>query len=124
MRALKKSGVANNIYVAIDGEQALDFLYCRNQYSNNDPNNPPKLILLDLKLPKIDGLEVLKTIKEDPNKKTIPVIILTSSILEKDMVASYQYGVNSYIQKPVDFNQFVEAVNQIGLYWLLLNKLP
>ncbi len=124
LRALKKSGVANNIYVAIDGEQALDFLYCRNQYSNNDPNNPPKLILLDLKLPKIDGLEVLKTIKEDPNKKTIPVIILTSSILEKDMVASYQYGVNSYIQKPVDFNQFVEAVNQIGLYWLLLNKLP
>jgi len=124
LRALKKSGIANNIIVVNDGEDALDFIYCRNKYDHRKPNNIPKVILLDLKLPKVDGLEVLKIIKSDDEKKMIPVIVLTSSDQEKDMIESYKFGVNSYIQKPVDFDQFVEAVKQIGMYWLLLNKLP
>jgi CheY-like chemotaxis protein len=124
LRALKKSGVANNIFVVNDGQDALDFIYCRNKYENRKPNNVPKIILLDLKLPKVDGLEVLKTLKSDEGKKTIPIIVLTSSDQEKDMIESYKLGVNSYIQKPVDFDQFVESVKQIGMYWLLLNQLP
>ena len=124
LRALKKSGIANNIIVVNDGEDALDFIYCRNKYDHRKPNDKPKVILLDLKLPKVDGLKVLKIIKNDDEKKMIPVIVLTSSDQEKDMIESYKLGVNSYIQKPVDFNQFVEAVKQIGMYWLLLNKLP
>ena len=124
LRALKKSGIANNIIVVNDGEDALDFIYCRNKYDHRKPNDKPKVILLDLKLPKVDGLKVLKIIKNDDEKKMIPVIVLTSSDQEKDMIESYKFGVNSYIQKPVDFNQFVEAVKQIGMYWLLLNKLP
>ena len=124
LRALKKSGIANNIFVVNDGEDALDFIYCRNKYDHRKPNDKPKVILLDLKLPKVDGLKVLKIIKNDDEKKMIPVIVLTSSDQEKDMIESYKLGVNSYIQKPVDFDQFVEAVKQIGMYWLLLNKLP
>jgi two-component system, response regulator len=124
LRALKKSGVANNIFIAYDGEEALDFIYCRNKYVSRNPNHIPKVILLDLKLPKIDGLEVLRTLKSDEEKKIIPVIVLTSSNQEKDMIESYKLGVNSYIQKPVDFNQFINAVHQIGYYWLLLNQLP
>jgi len=124
LRALKKSGIANNIIVVNDGEDALDFIYCRNKYDHRKPNDKPKVILLDLKLPKVDGLKVLKIIKNDDEKKMIPVIVLTSSDQEKDMIESYKLGVNSYIQKPVDFDQFVEAVKQIGMYWLLLNKLP
>ena len=124
LRALKKSGIANNIIVVDDGEDALDFIYCRNKYDHRKPNDKPKVILLDLKLPKVDGLKVLKIIKNDDEKKMIPVIVLTSSDQEKDMIESYKFGVNSYIQKPVDFDQFVEAVKQIGMYWLLLNKLP
>ncbi|PJA96887.1 MAG: two-component system response regulator [Ignavibacteriales bacterium CG_4_9_14_3_um_filter_34_10] len=124
LRALKKSGIANNIIVVNDGEDALDFIYCRNKYDHRKPNDKPKVILLDLKLPKVDGLKVLKIIKNDDEKKMIPVIVLTSSDQEKDMIESYKFGVNSYIQKPVDFDQFVEAVKQIGMYWLLLNKLP
>ena len=124
LRALKKSGLVNNIFVVNDGEDALDFIYCRNKFSNRHPNDSPKVVLLDLKLPKVDGLEVLRVIKSDIEKKIIPVIVLTSSNEEKDMVESYKLGVNSYIQKPVDFDQFITAVNQIGLYWLLLNQLP
>lgn len=124
LRALKKSGVANNIYVVNDGEDALDFIYCRNKYVSRKPNDSPKVILLDLKLPKVDGLEVLRTLKKDEEKKNIPVVVLTSSDQEKDMIESYKLGVNSYIQKPVDFDQFIKAVNQIGYYWLLLNRLP
>jgi CheY-like chemotaxis protein len=124
LRALKKSGISNNIFVVSDGEDALDFVFCRNNYEHRKDLDPPKVILLDLKLPKVDGLEVLKIIKSDEVKKLIPIIVLTSSIHEKDMIESYKLGVNSYIQKPVDFNQFGEAVEQIGMYWLLLNKRP
>ena len=124
LRALKKNGLANNIFVVNDGEEALNFLYCRGKFEDRNPNHTPKIILLDLKLPKVDGLEVLKILKEDEEKKIIPVIVLTSSDQEKDMVESYRLGVNSYIQKPVDFDQFIKAVNQIGLYWLLLNQFP
>lgn len=124
LRALKKSGIANNIFVVNDGEDALDFIYCRNKYENRIPNNPPKIILLDLKLPKVGGLEVLKTLKSDEEKKLIPIIVLTSSNQEKDMIESYKLGVNSYIQKPVDFDQFIMSIKQIGMYWLLLNQLP
>ncbi|AFN73489.1 response regulator receiver protein [Melioribacter roseus P3M-2] len=124
LRALKKNGIANHIYVVNDGEEALDFLYCRNKYAKRNPNNTPKIILLDLKLPKVDGLEVLKALKSDPDKKIIPVIVMTSSDQEKDMIESYKLGVNSYIKKPVDFEQFVESVRQVGMYWLLLNRLP
>ncbi|MFA6598394.1 MAG: response regulator [Ignavibacteriaceae bacterium] len=124
LRALKKNRIANNIFVVNDGEEALDFIYCRNKHENRKPNNPPKVILLDLKLPKVDGLEVLKILKSDEEKKIIPIIVLTSSNQEKDMIESYKLGVNSYIQKPVDFDQFVESVKQIGMYWLLINQLP
>jgi len=124
IRALKKSGLVNNIIVVNDGEDALDFIYCKNKYENRKHGDIPKIILLDLKLPKVNGLEVLKILKSDEDKKIIPVIVLTSSNQEKDMVESYKLGVNSYIQKPVDFDQFVESVKQIGMYWLLLNKLP
>ncbi|MFA5803475.1 MAG: response regulator [Melioribacteraceae bacterium] len=124
LRALKKSGIANNIFVVNDGQDALDFIYCRNRFEQRKPNDAPKIILLDLKLPKMDGLEVLKTLKSDEEKMIIPVIVLTSSNQEKDMIESYKLGVNSYIQKPVDFDQFVESVKQIGMYWLLLNQLP
>ena len=124
IRALKKNGLVNNIFVVNDGEDALDFIYCKNKYGNRKHSDIPKIILLDLKLPKVSGLEVLKIIKSDEDKKIIPVIVLTSSNQEKDMIESYKLGVNSYIQKPVDFDQFVESVKQIGMYWLLLNKLP
>ena len=124
IRALKKSGLVNNIFVVNDGEDALDFIYCKNKYWNRKHSGIPKIILLDLKLPKVSGLEVFKIIKSDEDKKIIPVIVLTSSSQEKDMIESYKLGVNSYIQKPVDFDQFVESVKQIGMYWLLLNKLP
>jgi len=124
VRALKKIGVANDIFVVNDGEEALDFIYCRNKYSLREPIDGPKIILLDLKLPKIDGLEVLKILKSDDEKKVIPIIVLTSSREEKDLLESYKLGVNSYIQKPVAFEEFLLAVRQIGLYWLIVNKLP
>jgi CheY-like chemotaxis protein len=124
LRALKKSGLANSIFVVNDGEEALDFIYCRNKYETRNPNHTPKIILLDLKLPKVDGHEVLRILKADEGKRIIPVIVLTSSDHERDIVESYKLGVNSYIQKPVDFDQFITAVNQIGFYWLLLNQLP
>ena len=122
LRALKENHLTNEVLVVRDGEEALDFLYARGEYKDRDPKAKPKIILLDLKLPKVDGKEVLRTIKNDPDKKTIPVVVLTSSEEERDIMESYQLGVNSYIVKPVDFDKFVDAVRELGLYWLLLNK--
>lgn len=119
--ALRQNNLANLIEVVRDGEEALDFILCRNAYANRSVNNQPKVILLDLKLPKVDGLEVLKTIKSHEHTKTIPVVILTSSHEEQDLVKSYQLGVNSYMVKPIDFTQFTQAVREIGFYWLLQN---
>lgn len=124
LRAFKKSNFSNKIVHVLDGEKALDFIYARGQYSELSGKNNPKLILLDLKLPKISGLEVLKIIKSDPLTKCIPVVILTSSKEEKDIIESYQLGVNSYLVKPVSFEKFAESIKDIGLYWLLLNQLP
>jgi DNA-binding response OmpR family regulator len=124
IRALKKSNLANNLIRVCDGEEALDYIFARGSYKSNYRLNIPKLILLDLKLPKIDGLEVLKIIKADKVAKLIPVVVLTSSREENDMVESYKLGVNSYIVKPVDFDKFIDSVRNIGLYWLLMNQQP
>jgi two-component system response regulator len=124
LHALKKHKLANNIHVVRDGVEALEFIFCSGDYAHRSIEDSPKLILLDLKLPKVDGLEVLARIKSDPRTRMIPVVMLTSSHHERDIVESYQLGVNSYIVKPVDFEQFTEAVQQIGLYWLLLNRPP
>jgi two-component system response regulator len=122
LRALRKSNLANRIEHVSDGAEAIDFLFCTGAYADRQRENRPKVILLDLKLPKVDGLEVLQRIKADPNTSTIPVVMLTSSREEGDLVQSYQLGVNSYIVKPVDFEQFTEAVRKVGFYWLLLNE--
>jgi two-component system, response regulator len=124
IRALKKNNLTNNIVVVSDGEKALDFIFCTGFYKERKNHQNPKLILLDLKLPKVDGLEVLKVLKENESTKLIPIVVLTSSREERDMIESYKLGVNSYITKPVDFDKFTEAVRNIGLYWLLLNQIP
>ncbi|MFZ1707253.1 MAG: response regulator [Anaerolineae bacterium] len=124
LRALKKNNLANNVAVVTDGEEALDFVFARGAYSHRKIENGPKVILLDLKLPKVDGLEVLRAIKSDPVTRIIPVVVLTSSKEERDIVESYKLGVNSYIVKPVEFDKFVAAVKDLGLYWLLLNQPP
>jgi two-component system response regulator len=124
LRALKKHNLANHVAVVTDGEEALEFVFARGKYVHRKVENGPRIILLDLKLPKVDGLEVLRAIKSDPRTKIIPVIVLTSSKEEKDIVESYKLGVNSYILKPVDFDKFVDAVKEIGYYWLLLNQSP
>jgi two-component system response regulator len=124
LHELKKHNLANRIHVVRDGEEALDFLFCRGAYQGRDANIPPKVILLDLKLPKVDGLEVLRQIRRDERTRLLPVVIMTSSREERDVVESYKLGINSYIVKPVDFDQFSEAVRQIGCYWLLLNQPP
>ena len=124
MHALKKHNLANRIQVVRDGAEALDFLFARGAYSHRDIHQIPRVVLLDLKLPKVDGLEVLRQVKSDPRTRKVPVVILTSSREERDVVESYNLGVNSYILKPVDFQQFTEAVRTIGLYWLLLNEPP
>lgn len=124
LRALRKANVANHIQVARDGEEALDFIFCQGEHSGRNIGSAPKVILLDLKLPKVDGLEVLQRIKSDSRTRAIPVVVLTSSKEQRDVVDSYQLGVNSYIVKPVNFEGFVEAVGQLGLYWLLLNQPP
>lgn len=122
--ALQENNLANNIEVVRDGSEALDFIFCKNKYQDRVNDSYPKVILLDLKLPKVDGLEVLKQIKSDPRTKLIPIVMLTSSREEKDLVDSYNLGVNSYMVKPIDFNQFTEAVKKLGFYWLLHNEIP
>lgn len=122
--ALRKSSLSNTIHVARDGEEALDFLLCRGAYGERSLNRPPKLVILDLKLPKVDGLEVLRTIKDDVHTRAIPITVLTSSMEDRDLVESYHLGVNSYIQKPVDFDEFRQTVKQLGRYWLALNQSP
>lgn len=121
LRALRKNKLANQIYVARDGEEALDFLYARGAHADRNPEKP-KVVLLDLKLPKVDGLEVLRTIKNDAHLKPIPVVVLTSSGEQRDMVEGYNLGVNSYIQKPVSFDNFQAIVKQLGFYWLVINR--
>jgi len=122
LHALQQGKLANNVVVARDGEEALDFLFCRGVFAQRSFERPPKLVLLDLKLPRVDGMEVLKQVKSDPRTKTIPIVIMTSSKEERDLVAGYNLGANSYIQKPVDFDQFRETVKSIGLYWLVINQ--
>jgi CheY-like chemotaxis protein len=124
LRALKNQNISNHIEVVRDGAEALDFIFCTGQFEHRSMENAPKVILLDLKLPRVDGLEVLEKIKSDPRTKAIPVVVLTSSREERDIVESYKLGSNSYITKPVDFEQFSESVRQLGLYWLLLNEPP
>jgi len=122
LRALKKHNVANSIQIIKDGEEALEYIFATGRYAERDITEKPKIILLDLKLPKVDGLEILKKLKEDEHTKTIPVVVLTSSREEKDMIKSYNYGVNSYVVKPIKFENFSEAVSSLGLYWLLINE--
>ncbi|HUL30036.1 MAG TPA: response regulator [Thermodesulfobacteriota bacterium] len=124
LRALKKNNLTNRVHVVKDGAEALEYVFATGAYASRDINNHPRIILLDLKLPKVDGLEVLRRIKSDERTKVIPVVILTSSKEEKDLVESYKLGANSYITKPVDFESFVKAVAELGLYWLLLNQPP
>lgn len=124
IHALRNEHLANSIFTARDGEEALDFIFCRGAFAQRSFDCPPKLILLDLKLPKVDGIEVLKQIKNDSRTRTIPVVIMTSSREERDLVRSYDLGVNSYIQKPVDFEHFRQRVKTAGLYWLVVNQTP
>jgi two-component system response regulator len=124
LRALRSAKLSSRIHVAHDGEEALDFLFCRGTYAGGSREEPPRLVLLDLKLPKVDGVGVLRQIKSDSRTRTIPVVILTSSREDRDVANSYQLGVNSYVQKPVDFDQFRGAVQQLGLYWMLVNQTP
>ena len=124
LHALRHENLGNRIHVLRDGEEALDFIFCRGAFADRPANPTPRLILLDLKLPKVDGLEVLRQLKEDPRTRPIPVVILTSSREEQDLIRGYQLGVNSYIQKPVDFEQFREAIKQLGFYWLVVNQGP
>lgn len=124
LHALRQGKLANSIFVVRDGEEGLDFLFCRGPYSERSFEHPPKLVLLDLKLPKIDGLQVLKQLKSDPRTQSIPVVIMTSSKEERDLVEGYKSGVNSYIQKPVDFEQFRNTVKALGMYWMVVNQPP
>jgi two-component system, response regulator len=124
LRAFRKNNIANNTVVVHDGVEALDYLFGRGAYADRNTREQPRLILLDLKLPKMNGLQVLEQIRAAESTKLLPVVILTSSKEETDLIASYKNGANSYVRKPVDFNQFVEAVRGIGLYWLLINEPP
>jgi CheY-like chemotaxis protein len=124
LRALKKNNLTNSVHVVKDGAEALDYIFATGAYASRDINHHPKVILLDLKLPKVDGLDVLRRIKSDERTRVIPVVVLTSSKEERDLVESYKLGANSYIAKPVDFESFVKAVSELGLYWLLLNQPP
>jgi CheY-like chemotaxis protein len=121
LHALSRENLSNQIQVVRDGEEALDFVFCRNAYHHRRFEDAPKVVLLDLKLPKVDGMEVLRAMKADPRTQTIPVVVLTSSKEERDLVESYHLGANSYIQKPVDIGQFRDTIKQLGLYWLVVN---
>jgi len=122
--ALKKNNFANTVHVVRDGEEALDFLFCRGEHCGRCFDKPPRVVLLDLKLPKVDGLEVLRALKSDPRTKAVPVVVMTSSKQQRDMVEGYKFGVNSYIQKPIDFAEFREIIKQLGYYWLVINQPP
>jgi CheY-like chemotaxis protein len=124
LRALKEHNLCNNVQVARDGEEALDFIFCQGSFAGRRRDELPRVILLDLKLPLIDGMEVLRQIRGDARTRNIPVVVLTSSTEERDVVESYALGVNSYIAKPVDFDQFSDAMQVIGMYWLMLNRPP
>jgi two-component system response regulator len=124
LHALRSENLANHVFVARDGEEALDFLFCSGPHTQRSFDHPPKLVLLDLKLPKVDGMQVLKQIKGDARTRTIPVVLMTSSREERDMVSGYDLGVNSYLQKPVDFDDFRKMVKALGLYWLVINQPP
>jgi two-component system, response regulator len=124
LHTLRREKLANKIFIVRDGEEALDFLFCRGAFADRSFDHYPKLVLLDLKLPKVNGMQVLKQLKNDPRTKSIPVVILTSSKEDRDLVESYNLGANSYIQKPVDFEQFRQTVKQLGLYWLVTNQPP
>jgi two-component system response regulator len=124
IRALKKHNLANRLITVEDGAEALDFLLCRGKYATRDVGHPPKVVLLDLKLPKVSGLEVLRALKQDEKTRAIPVVIVTSSREDPDIKTAYALGANSYVVKPVDFDAFAEAVSSLGLYWLLVNQPP
>jgi two-component system response regulator len=124
LRALKKNNIGNELIVVRDGAEALEFLFCTGAYADRDPLKKPQVILLDLKLPKVDGLEVLRRIRADERTRLLPVVILTSSKEEQDRINGYKLGANSYVRKPVDFTEFIDAVRQLGLYWLVLNEAP
>ncbi|MGZ7043659.1 MAG: response regulator [Methanobacterium sp.] len=124
IRALKKKNLANNLVWVKDGEEALEFIFATGRYSEREIQDLPKLVLLDLRMPKVDGMEVIRRIKDDERTNKIPIVVLTSSKEDKDIVESYNLGVNSYVSKPVEFDEFTEAVSTLGLYWMLLNKSP
>lgn len=124
LHAFEKQNLLNEIHVVRDGQEALDFLFCQGPYSHRDVRKPPKVVLLDLKLPLLDGIEVLRRVRSDSRTRGIPIVMLTSSREEQDIIATYELGVNSYIVKPVDFQRFGEAVREVGMYWLLLNEPP
>ena len=124
LHALGEHNVANRVFVVPDGAQALDFLFARGAFASRQASSPPRVVILDLKLPKVDGLEVLRSVKADPRTRTIPIVVLTSSREEQDIAESYRLGVNSYIVKPVEFERFAQAIKALGVYWLLLNQVP
>jgi two-component system, response regulator len=123
-RALRRNKIVNDIYIVEDGVEALDLLFCRGSHQDRTFSNPPKLVMLDLKLPRLGGMEVLRAIRADERTKAIPVVIFTSSNEERDLIDSYKLGVNAYAQKPIDFTQFAETVRQIGMFWMLVNQAP
>jgi len=124
LRALKKNKIRNEIVVVRDGAEALDFLFCRNSFADRDPDTLPALILLDIKLPKIDGLEVLRRVRAEQRMQRLPIVLLSSSNEKQDVIEGYKHGANSYVRKPIDFTQFTEAIQQLGFYWLALNEAP
>jgi two-component system, response regulator len=124
LRALRKANIANEVAIARDGQEALDFLFGAGKYAGREPPTMPAVVLLDLKLPKLDGIDVLQRIRADPRTKLVPVVILTSSSEDEDMVRSYQSGANSYVRKPIEFGAFANAVTQLGMYWVLINQIP
>ena len=124
LRALRKASIANNVFIARDGQEALDFLFGTGKHAGRTPLTMPAVVLLDLKLPKLDGIDVLKRMRADPRTRLIPVVVLTSSSEDEDMLRSYQSGANSYVRKPIEFSAFADAVTQLGMYWVLINQTP